>query len=214
MESSGLAGPAAPEGQRGLRLCPLPAMERRAAQVRRVRGQDVEWYRIVFEVIDMRSFSNLWYWIALAVLWSTTSHWVLGVPHDLIQRARRHGGQTEADVEALVAINTRRILGISRVAAAPIFAGMAFVVTTLGILAFWYKLEFAQAVMFLLAPLLIVGWFTIRTALKVEQGDASGDAMYRRLMLHRRIVQAVGMVSIFVTAMFGMYQNLNISILN
>jgi hypothetical protein len=48
---------------------------------------------IVFEVIDMRSFSNLWYWIALAVLWSSTSHWVLGVPFDMIQRARRRAGR-------------------------------------------------------------------------------------------------------------------------
>ena len=23
----------------------------------------------IFEVIDMRSFSNLWFWIALAVVW-------------------------------------------------------------------------------------------------------------------------------------------------
>ncbi len=45
------------------------------------------------------SFSNLWYWIALAVMWSSTSHWVLGVPYDMIQRARREGGQAEADLE-------------------------------------------------------------------------------------------------------------------
>ena len=66
----------------------------------------------VFEVIDMRSFSNLWYWIALAVLWSSTSHWVLGVPYDMIQRARREGGQAQQDVEDLVRINTSRLLMI------------------------------------------------------------------------------------------------------
>ncbi|MCU0909379.1 MAG: component of SufBCD complex, partial [Rhodobacteraceae bacterium] len=31
----------------------------------------MDWYLTVFEVIDMRSFSNLWYWIGLAVLWSS-----------------------------------------------------------------------------------------------------------------------------------------------
>jgi hypothetical protein len=51
------------------------------------------WYSNVFEVIDMRSFSSLWYWIALAVMWSSASHYVLGVPFDLVQRARRRGGQ-------------------------------------------------------------------------------------------------------------------------
>ena len=128
----------------------------------------MEWYRIVFEVIDMRSFSNLWYWIALAVLWSTTSHWVLGVPFDVIQRARRSGGQAEVDVEHLVSINTRRILSISRAAAAPIFAFTAFILTTLGILAFWYWVEFAQAVLFLLGPMVIVGWLSLVTAVKIE----------------------------------------------
>ncbi len=192
-------------------------MERRAPQVaQRAQGKvwQVEWYRLVFEVIDMRSFSNLWYWIALAVLWSTTSHWVLGVPYDLIQRARRNGGQTEADVEALVGINTRRILGISRVAATPIFAVLAFLMSSLVILAFWYNLEFAQAMLFLLGPMVLVGWLSLRTAVKIEAGENAGAALYRRLLTHRRLVQIVGMVSIFVTSMFGMYKNLNISILN
>lgn len=174
----------------------------------------MDWYQIIFEVIDMRSFSNLWYWIALAVLWSTTSHWVLGVPFDLIQRARRQGGQAESDVEVLVAINVRRILGISRTAAGPIFATAGFLLSTLGLLAFWYDIEFAQAVLFLFAPMILVGWLSLMTAVKIEAGEGSGPPMYRRLMLHRRLVQVVGMISIFFTSMFGMYQNLSLSILN
>ena len=174
----------------------------------------MEWYQIVFEVIDMRSFSNLWYWIALAVLWSTTSHWVLGVPFDMIQRGRRQGGQVETDVEQLVGINVRRILGISRAAAGPIFAGSAFLLTTLLLLAFWYRIEFAQAVLFLFAPMILVGLLSLRTAVRIEAGENSGAPMYRRLMWHRRLVQVLGMVSIFVTSLFGMYQNLNVSILN
>jgi hypothetical protein len=192
-------------------------MERRAPQVAAVaQGKvwPVEWYQLVFEVIDMRSFSNLWYWIALAVLWSTTSHWVLGVPHDMIQRARRHGGQIQADVEVLVGINTRRILGISRVAAVPLFAMLAFLLSSLATLAVWYDMEFAQAVLFLLVPMVLVGWVSLRTALRIEAGEGMGEALYHRLLVHRRVVQIIGMVSIFVTAMFGMYKNLNVSILN
>jgi hypothetical protein len=66
----------------------------------------LDWYENVFELIDMRSFSNLWYWIALAVVWSTASHWVLGVPFDLITRARRKGGVVEQDLKTLLRINT------------------------------------------------------------------------------------------------------------
>ncbi|MFZ1471094.1 MAG: component of SufBCD complex [Paracoccaceae bacterium] len=174
----------------------------------------MDWYRIVFEVIDMRSFSNLWYWIALAVLWSTTSHWVLGVPHDMILRGHRQGGQAEEDVEVMVAINVRRILNISRTAGVPIFATLSFLLTSLALLATMYRTEFAQALMFLLCPMIIVFWLSGRTALRIEAGENSGASLYHRLMMHRRIVQVIGMLSIFVTSMFGMYKNLNIAILH
>ena len=58
----------------------------------------MDWYQTIFELIDMRSFSNLWYWIVLAVLWSSVSHWVLGVPFDMVQRAKRHGGKSLDDL--------------------------------------------------------------------------------------------------------------------
>ena len=34
------------------------------------------------------------------------------------------------------------------------------------------------------------------------------------MLRHRRIVQALGVVSIFVTAMWGMWVNLNVSVLH
>lgn len=171
-------------------------------------------YQTVLEVIDLRSFSNLWYWIALAVLWSSASHWLLGVPFDLIQRARRHGGQAELDVEAMVAINVRRILNITRTAAVPLFATVAFVLTVDVVMAFRFDVEFAQALFFLLGPMIPVAWLSVHTAVKIEAGEGQGAPLYRRLMIYRRIVQGIGMLSIFVTSLFGMYQNLNISILN
>ena len=38
----------------------------------------MDWYLTLFEVIDMRSFSNLWFWIALAVPTSVWFIWWLG----------------------------------------------------------------------------------------------------------------------------------------
>ena len=58
----------------------------------------MNWYQMLFDLIDMRSFSNLWYWIALGVIWSSASHWVLGVPYDMINRARRDEGAVRSDV--------------------------------------------------------------------------------------------------------------------
>ena len=104
----------------------------------------------------MRSFSNLWYWIALAVLWSSASHWVIGVPFDMVMRARRKGGQAVEDLDMMVAINVSRLLYIAETAGVWLIGMSAFLLSTLAVLAFWYQVEFAQAVIFLLAPMTLV----------------------------------------------------------
>lgn len=168
----------------------------------------------VFEVIDMRSFSNLWYWIALAVLWSSTSYWVLGIPYDLIQQARRHGGQAQVDVEDLARINAGRLLHVIDQGGLIIVALAFFWLSVLAVLAFWYDVEFAQAVFLLLTPLVFVVWASVRVCRRIVAGENRGEALYRRLIVHRRITQGIGMLAIFVTAMYGTWQNLNISILH
>lgn len=160
----------------------------------------------------MRSFSNLWYWIALGVIWSSASHWVLGVPHDLIQRARREGGEAASDVETLIAINCRRLLYLARISGVPMTAFLAFFLTTLGLLSFAYDVEFAQAVLFIIVPLLVLGLLSLRSARLISAGEGQGEALYRRLFRHRLSTQVLGMVAIFVTSLFGMWQNLQISI--
>lgn len=171
-------------------------------------GSDVDWYETVFELIDMRSFSNLWYWIALAVLWSTASHWVLGVPYDMVVRARRNGGQTAADLEALVGINVRRLIFIGHVSGMWLVTLMATVLTSLTILGFVYSVEFAQALWCLLLPMSLVGALSLHTAHRIERHEDAGPALWRRLSRHRIAVQAIGMVSIFFTALWGMWQNM------
>lgn len=173
----------------------------------------MEWYQIIFELIDMRSFSNLWYWIMLAVMWSSSSHWVLGVPFDLISRARRQGGEAQADLETLVRINTTRLLYIARTAGTWLVAFLCFVLSMLLMLGFYYHIEFAQAVLFLLGPMTVLAAMSIRVAGIIEAGGDVGEALDRRLMRHRFSIQLLGMVSIFVTAMFGMYQNMQIGAL-
>ena len=93
----------------------------------------MNWTQLVFDLIDLRSFSNLWYWIALAVTWSTASHWVLGVPYDMVLRARRHGGQAETDLEDIVRINITRLLYIAREAGLILVTLGTFTLTTLAI---------------------------------------------------------------------------------
>lgn len=172
----------------------------------------MDWYKTIFEVIDMRSFSNLWFWIALAVMWSTVSHFILGVPNDLIRRAYREGGQSLHDVETMAHIYVRRLLYITRLAGLALVALISCLVTGLLVLALFYAVEFAQAVLCLLLPMLVVGALTLRTCLIIEASDLTGDALLARLGRHRIVVQTIGMVSLFLTGMFGMYQNLTLGV--
>lgn len=168
----------------------------------------MDWTGTILDVIDFRSFTSLWYWIVLAVVWSSASHWVLGVPFDMIARARRHGGEAMQDLEDLVRINVTRILTIMSVSGTILIAFSAFFLSTLLMLATWYGVEFAQAVSLLAVPLAFVGALSVSAAREIAATGPQGEALLRRLMRHRFWTQLIGMVAIFVSAMFGMYQNL------
>ncbi|MCB1336013.1 MAG: component of SufBCD complex [Maritimibacter sp.] len=173
----------------------------------------MDWYSAVFELIDMRSFSNLWYWIALAVVWSTTSHWVLGVPFDMVQRAQRHGGEAQADLEDMVRININRLLYITGVSGLWLLGIISAFITSLAILGFWYRVEFAQAVFLLTAPMVAVGAISLSSARAIRDQGLEGEALRKRMLRHRVQTQFVGMVAIFVTALWGMWQNMQIGAL-
>lgn len=170
----------------------------------------MDWYQGVFELIDMRSFSNLWFWIALAVLWSSTSHWVLGVPFDMVTRARRRGGQAEIDLEDIVRVNVNRMLLIARISGLWILGLVSFALTGLAITGFVYGVEFAQALFLLGLPMTVVGLLSLRVASRIEATHPRGDDLRRVLTRHRLATQMLGTVSIFFTALWGMYQNMAI----
>jgi hypothetical protein len=166
----------------------------------------LDWYETVFDLIDMRSFSNLWYWIGLAVIWSGASHWVIGVPYDLVLRARRQGGQAQDDLNDLVRVNVNRILYIADTSGIWLLAITCFLLTTLALLGFIYGLEFGQALFLLAFPMTLVFALSIHTARGILHAD--GDGLQKRLSRHRFITQAIGMLSIFVTALWGMWHNM------
>jgi len=207
-------------GTCGLSIClpwkgtGLKTSVRRGPTTRKGAIRKVEVIETVFEVIDMRSFSNLWYWIALAVLWSSTSHWVLGVPHDLIQRGRREGGQAQQDLEDLVRINSSRLLAIIEQGGLIIVALAGFWISVLFTLGFVYNIEFAQALFLLLFPMTFVIWLSVRACRRIRAGENQGEALHRRMIVHRRWTQVIGMLAILVTAMYGTWQNISISILH
>lgn len=170
----------------------------------------MDWSNILFQVIDLRSFSSVWYWIVLAVLWSSVSYYVLGVPYDLITKARRQGGQPEEDMVDLVRINVNRLLGIAQTAGLILTALVCFILTTLALLGFVYDVELAQAVFLIALPLSVVGAVTLSSARKIRMADPEPKALYAMLLRHRLWTQIIGMCAIFVTAMYGMIQMLGV----
>lgn len=177
-------------------------------------GKTLDILQTIFELIDMRSFSNLWYWIALAVTWSTASHYVLGVPFDLIVRARRQGGPVAEDMLMLTGVNVRRLLAIGREAGVTLTLVASFLLSLVVVLGFVFGVEFAQAVALIVVPLSGVGLLSLRTAARLEPVLAEAPAVEtvaRILIRHRVMVQALGMVALCVSALWGMFQNLQLS---
>ena len=177
------------------------------------RGSGVQWYQNVFELIDMRSFSNVWYWIALAVLWSSLSHFVLGVPYDLVTRARRRGGKAMVDLEDLVRVNVNRRLYVAEVSGPLLVAFVAGALTVLGLLGFLYRIQFGQALFLLLAPAALVGLIGVRAARRLADAPLAGEDLCRFLARHRVKVQVIGIFAVLVTSMWGMWQNMSMTAL-
>ncbi len=161
----------------------------------------------------MRSFSNLWYWIVLAVVWSSTSHWVMGVPYDLVIRARRVGGQVESDLLDIVRIQTNRMLNIVDMSGTLLLAIVCFVSTGLGTLGFFYGVEFAQAVFLLMFPMTFVTLVNIFHARRLRRQELTLERVAKTLSRCRLYTQIIGMISVLVTALWGMYQNISIGVL-
>jgi hypothetical protein len=167
----------------------------------------------LIEAIDLRSFSSLWYWIAQAVLWSGLSHWVLGVPYDLILRARRLRGAAEDDLRDLVRINAARRVSLADAAGPLLPAGTFFVLTVLLLLGFAYRIEFAQAVVLMLLPVSLVMALSLRAARRALAVLPDTAPLYPLLWRHRLACQVIGVAAIFVAAMWGMGRNLGLAAL-
>ena len=179
-----------------------------------MRISTVAWYETVFELIDLRSFSNLWFWIVLAVIWSSTSHWVLGVPWDMVMRAKRkQSEQSVQDLRDIIRINTNRIHYIMQESGLLLIGIICFLLTALLLLGFVYGNEFSQALFLLSFPGSIVGLTSVRTAYVITNNGLQEDALIARLQKHRIITQFIGIISIFVTAMWGMLQNISLGAL-
>lgn len=162
----------------------------------------------LFSTIDFRSFSNVWFWLVLAVAWSNVTHFVMGVPFDLVQRARRRGGAAMDDLNTLAGIQARRRMGILRSSGPWILGFWLMLLTMIVVLGFGYGYELSQAFTLLFVPLTIAAWISLRLSARVEAGGLEGADLVRAIIRYRLLLQAVGLLAIFVTTLWGMWHNL------
>lgn len=173
----------------------------------------MNWHDSVFALIDLRSFSNVWFWIMLALLWSNLVHAIIGVPHDMVLRARRRGGQALEDLVAQAEVQARRRVSLMGRGGVWLVALVSAGVSAVAVLGFVYRIEFAQAVTLLLVPLVLVLALNQRLAARIDRAMPAPDQLMRDLTWHRVIVQAIGLAAILVTSVWGMLSNLSLTVL-
>jgi len=150
----------------------------------------------------------------VAVVWSSTAHWTLGVPFDSVTRARRsQGGEAQEDLETLVRLNCNRIVHIMTVSGIWAVAFAFFLLTMLAILGFWYKVEIAQAVFLIAAPMTLVALISVQNARLLRKRGTYGQALRAHLARLRFFNQVIGLIAIFITAFWGMWHNLSATVL-
>lgn len=169
----------------------------------------MDWTETILRVIDLRTFSNIWYWLAVIVAWAMASHWLIGVPFDMLFRARKAEGQPLADLERMVDLQVRRITQLDDLAG-PYAIGLgAFVLVALGTMGFGYGFELALGLFILLGPLSLVGLLNLWLAQRLRAAPLSGAALVRCLFRMRIWSQIIGMTALFFTALYGMYVNIS-----
>jgi hypothetical protein len=128
----------------------------------------------LLRIIAFAGFDSLWYWVLHVVVWTLVCYRTLGVPLDMLLRARHEPGAAER-VALLARLSAERIVGIHDLAGAPIAAAAGFLLAALAALGFLSGLEGAQAAFALLLPLAAVAYSKLRLALfgKKAAGRAS-----------------------------------------
>lgn len=169
--------------------------------------------------LDSRSFGTVWYWLVVIGTWSLTGRSVIGVPTEILSRAR--AALAEGQGNAPVVLHLLDWLSLvlprwrlERREGAVFLAATGFALTSLAIMGIRYDLELALASFLLLFPFAILSWMRVALARRLmpvleaaEQGaqpipDAAAEAV-RRMVIHRRLVTVLSMAAVAVTALWG-----------
>ncbi|WP_424990147.1 hypothetical protein [Fluviibacterium sp. S390] len=163
----------------------------------------------ILDLIDLRSFSSVWYWILLGVIWSRVLTYPMGIPVDMLRAARAEDPAARERLAALTEIMVSRHLAHLN-GLGPILVGFwAFALTGLILLSVVYRVEFAQAILVLALPLALAAWITARGARHMAQAQMTVDDLPRALSVLRWKLHALALLAVFFSAIWGMFYNLS-----
>ncbi len=158
----------------------------------------------LLSLLDSRSFTSLWYWLGFAAMWSLASRNVLGIPSDVVMRARRDEAGRAVLLQWLAVVLPHWRIGPGMAMA---LTGLGcFVLVVLAGLGFAYGLEAAQALFLMVAPLLAVLVLRVRLAqglmrvLASHPPQEAARLAARGLVRHGWLTYGMALVSIAVTS--------------
>tara|TARA_X000000950_G_scaffold154338_1_gene189352 strand:- start:355 stop:927 length:573 start_codon:yes stop_codon:yes gene_type:complete len=165
---------------------------------------------LLIDNLDFTAFTSVWFWVILVLVWAVTSQYILGVPFSDLQRA------SKADAEAQEEALTRLLAQAQRVAPPAIAAvrlglalGAGFAVGFWAVAGFGYSNEALQALFLLVVPLWPVLLLRLRFARSITGARPDFAQVYIKLRWIRFWTFCIGVLTIFLTAFWGMIFNIN-----
>jgi len=157
----------------------------------------------LFKFFAAASFQSPWYWVLHVVVWTLACYRTLGVPHDMLLRARRMP-EVAGRVDLLCRLSCERIGGVYDGMGVPLGAASGFVLAACFALGFMSGIEAAQAAFALLMPLAVIAYSKLRLALAVRRKRMEGPelvlALARRRVWHQ-FIAVLAMLGAAGTAM-------------
>lgn len=149
----------------------------------------------MIDLLASARFDSLWYWVLHLTVWTVVCSRTLGVPNNMLLRAR-HDPDAAARVDLLAGIAAERVAGVADLGGPAIAAATGFALAGLAGLGFWSGIEVAQALFFLVAPLAAVGYSLVRLALWVRQSRVVGPRLVLALSWRRVCHQTIAILAV------------------
>jgi hypothetical protein len=157
----------------------------------------------LFQFFAAASFQSLWYWVLHVVIWTLACYRTLGVPHDMLLRARRMPDVAER-VDLLAHLACERVGGIYDALGVPLAALAGFLLAGVFALGFLTGIEAAQAAFAIMLPLTVIVYSKLRLALAVRRQRIAGPALVLALARRRVWHQFFAVVAMLGAAAVAM----------